>query len=413
MGFEHRSATLDNGIRIHAELDPSASTAAVGIFVSTGARDEPAELMGVSHFLEHMLFKGSATRDAESVNRAFDEIGAHHNAFTSLEMTAYYASCLPEHILRATRLVADLFRPALRAADVEEERGVILEEIAMYDDDPTSVLYEAMIEAAYPRQSLGHRVLGLPQTVRGLTPGHLRDYFTGRYAASNTVVAAAGRIDMDSLVRAVEEETESWPRVAPLRLATSANMASGRLPLTSDKANRGYLYSCWPSPSQLDEDRYAIALACYILGGSEHARLEWALVQPGIAESVSCGASPMDGTGLAIVGAVCDPERLPEVESIIRSESERLGDTLTEDEVVQAKAKVRTGAVFAGERPAGRMQSLGRLVTATNIYTSLEAEVARYNALTIQEIQAALQRWPLTPRFVATMTPSAPSAASA
>lgn len=413
MAVEHRSVTLSSGIRVHADIDDSAVTAAMGIFVDTGGRDEPSSLMGVSHFLEHMLFKGSASRTAEEVNREFDAIGANHNAFTSLEMTAYYAACLPEHFQRATQLVADLFRPALRDADVEEERGVILEEIAMYDDDPSSVLYDALMEAAFPGQSIGHRVLGVPATVRALSPTELRTYFHDRYAATNTVFAAAGRVDMDRFARAVEDETADWPRHLVGRTAsrgTRATMEAGRLPMSTSKAHRGYLQSIWPSPDQQDDDRYAIALACYILGGADHSRLEWSLVDRGIAEAVSCGAMPMDGIGLGMVGAVCDPDRLGGVESIIDAEAARLPDTLTEEELAQAKAKLRTAMVFAGERPAGRMQGIGRSVITLGRHVPIEETLARYAALTCDDIKAALARWPCRARYVGTMVPAAAAA---
>ena len=163
------------------------------------------------------MFKGSAHRGAEEVNRDFDLIGANHNAFTSSEMTAYHASVLPEHIPRATELVADLFRPALRDADFDEEKGVILEEIAMYADDPSWTLYEASLCAYFGSHPLAYPVLGTPESIKAMRRDDLATYFRQHYAASNTVVSAAGRIDFDAFVQKVESETRDWPKVAPLR----------------------------------------------------------------------------------------------------------------------------------------------------------------------------------------------------
>ncbi len=380
-------------------------TAAVGFFVGTGARDEPRSLMGVSHFLEHMLFKGSATRNAEQVNRDFDAIGAKHNAFTSLEVTAYHASCLPEHLGRATELVADLFRPSLRESDVDEERGVILEEIAMYDDDPHSVLYESTMESYFGDVPLGHRVLGVPETIRPMLASDLRSYFTTHYAASNGVIAAAGKLDFEKLVAHVERETADWPHTAPSRDATPVPSLQGRLSLTSKKARRGYLLMAWPAPAQDDDTRRAASIAAFILGGSDNSRLDWALVDKGIAENVSCGVMPMDGTGVALADATCDPARLPEVESLIRDEANRLRDTLSEGELLRAKARVNTAAVFAGERPSGRMKRMGRHVAALGTYASLDEEVAKIDALTLQDLRDVLNHWPMQPCCVGTMVP--------
>lgn len=174
---QFRSARLPNGLEIQAEVDPQAHTAALGFFVRTGARDEPGELMGVSHFLEHMMFKGSETRNAEQVNRDFDDLGANHNAFTTGELTAYYAHVLPERTNAALGILADILQPALRAKDFDEEKGVIIEEIAMYADQPFWVGYERMMEELYRGHPLSHRVLGTKATVSALSRDQMADYF--------------------------------------------------------------------------------------------------------------------------------------------------------------------------------------------------------------------------------------------
>ena len=188
MAFDFRHATLENGLTVIAETSTDAHTAAVGFFVKTGARDEPRELMGVSHFLEHMAFKGSERRDADAVNRDFDRIGASHNAFTTGELTAFHAHVLPEKLGDATEIIADILRPSLRQADFDEEKGVILEEIAMYDDNPFWRLWESANERYFGAHPLGHRVLGTRETVTALTRDQMQAYFDRRYSASNTVV---------------------------------------------------------------------------------------------------------------------------------------------------------------------------------------------------------------------------------
>ena len=210
MSFEFKHAVLENGLTVIAECSPLAHTAAVGFFVRTGARDEPRELMGVSHYLEHMVFKGTARRSADQVNRDFDRIGANHNAFTTAELTAFHAHVLPEHLDDATGILADILRPSLRQADFDEEKGVILEEIAMYDDNPFWRLWEHASERFFGAHPMGHRVLGTRETIKALTRDQMQAYFDDRYGASSTVVCAAGAVDFDALVATLRRECGSW-----------------------------------------------------------------------------------------------------------------------------------------------------------------------------------------------------------
>ncbi len=204
--MEFLKHTLPNGLQIVAECNEAAYSTAVGFFVNTGARDENDAIAGVSHFLEHMVFKGTPTRSADDVNREFDEMGAHYNAFTNEENTVFYAAVLPEHQCRAVDLLADILRPSLRADDFETEKQVILEEIQMYEDQPPFGADDkgrAMHFGAHP---LGRSVLGTAESVRGLTSEAMGEYFRRRYSPGNIVLAAAGRIDFAGLVACVRAQ---------------------------------------------------------------------------------------------------------------------------------------------------------------------------------------------------------------
>src|SRR5690606_761940 len=181
-----------------------------GFFVRTGARDEAAPLMGVSHFLEHLMFKGYEGMGPDELNRAFDDIGARNNAYTSSELTCFYAHALPERLDRATELVARMLRPALRGEDFATEKGVILEEIAMYKDSPFWVLYEQATERHFRDHPVGHRVLGTDETIAAMTRDGMQQYFDQRYSADNTVVALAGQVDFDRAVRQIEALVAGW-----------------------------------------------------------------------------------------------------------------------------------------------------------------------------------------------------------
>src|SRR5580698_5388552 len=188
--FHHHQ--LSNGLDIIAEINPDAHSFAAGMYVNTGSRDETFEINGVSHFLEHMMFKGSSKYTWEDVNRIFDEIGARYNAYTSQEMTAYYANVLPEFTEKAIEHLSHLLRPAIRKADFDTEKNVILEEIAMYLDDPGHRLYEKLMEVHFGNHPLSMSVLGTSESIQRLQRDQMAGYFRSRYGPGNMVLAATG-----------------------------------------------------------------------------------------------------------------------------------------------------------------------------------------------------------------------------
>ncbi|MHC5543909.1 M16 family metallopeptidase, partial [Singulisphaera rosea] len=191
---------LDNGLQVIAELNDRAHSVASGFFVKAGSRDEAAEVAGVSHFLEHMIFKGTPRRDALAVNRDFDRVGAKHNAQTSEEDTFYHFTCLPEYLPKAFEVLSDILRPTLAEADFDTEKQVIIEEIRMYLDNPMSVAYEAAKAAHFGPHPLGQSILGTVESITALRVEKMREYFARRYSPSNIVLAFAGKTDWDHVV---------------------------------------------------------------------------------------------------------------------------------------------------------------------------------------------------------------------
>jgi predicted Zn-dependent peptidase len=410
MPFEFRHATLENGLTVIAETDPSAHTAAVGFFVKTGARDEPPALMGVSHFLEHMVFKGTERRSSEAVNRDFDRIGADHNAFTTGELTAFHAHVLPEHLGTATEVIADILRPALRPADFDEEKGVILEEIAMYDDNPFWRLWEHANERYFGAHPLGHRVLGTRETVGAMTRNAMNDYFERRYGAANTVVCAAGAIDFDRFVEDVRRHCGHWQRGEPGRAHPAFHPHEERIEVSMPQANRAYLAWLCPAPALQDPRRYAASMVAQVLGDSEGSRLYWSLIEPGIAEEAQMQYDGHDGVGEYVAYAACRPEDIDRVDGIVRAELGRVADDLTDAELSNARAKVATAVTISGERPAGRMRRLGSLWLYRGAYSSLEDELAQIESLTVSDLRAVMHDYPLRPTLRALVSPGAPAA---
>ena len=238
--------TLPNGLRLIAELNDQARSVATGFFVKAGSRDETDEIAGLSHFLEHMIFKGTPRRDHLAVNRDFDRVGAKHNAQTSEEDTLYHVTCLPEYLPKAFDVLADILRPSLREDDFDTEKKVIIEEILMYLDSPMSVAYEAAKAAHFGGHSLGQSILGTVESITDLPVEKMRDYFARYYSPANIVLAFAGKSDWSRLVALAKEHCGSWEGFAARPSggppAARAHSARSSAPTTSSRRS-----SAWPT----------------------------------------------------------------------------------------------------------------------------------------------------------------------
>src|SRR5580765_65834 len=199
------SQVLSNGLQLIGETSPSARSVALGFFVRTGARDETADVSGVSHFLEHMVFKGTPRRTALEVNRDFDRIGAHYNAFTSEENTVFYAAILPEYMPQAVDVLADILRPSLRGEDFDMEKNVIIEEIGMYEDQPMWSAYDHAKKAFFADHPLGNSILGTAESITALTREQMQTYYDRRYVAPNITVAIAGNFAWADAIPLIEK----------------------------------------------------------------------------------------------------------------------------------------------------------------------------------------------------------------
>jgi len=396
-----KETTLDNGLRIVAETSANAASAAIGFFVKTGARDEEASLMGVSHFLEHMMFKGTDTRTAEQVDLAFDDLGAQHNAFTSSEMTAFWGASLPESIVEVHDILADILRPALRQEDFDAEKSVILEEIAMYDDQPFWVLYEQAMEKYYGAHPLGFRVLGTPKTINNMQRAAMQTYFDDRYSADNTIVVLAGNVDFDVMIDKISMRCGTWKRTGATRDSVAVSRNPGNFDVVIPDLRQHYVIMGMPSVAAQDDLKYASAALASILGGGDGSRLYWSLVDKGLAEEAGANVDPSDGYGEQLAYAVCSPENATQVTEILQDELSKITTSLTDSDLERVVAKAATAAAVGSELPAGRMQRLGSLLTTTGIYSSLEDELQKLEALTLTDLKEAAEAFPWEPLLVA------------
>lgn len=408
MPIDFKQHKLSNGLTILAEVNDDAHTAAVGFFVKTGARDETPDVMGVSHFLEHMMFKGTAKRSAEDVNREFDEIGANYNAYTSHEQTVYYAHTLPEVLPSAVDLFADMLRPSLREDDFDTEKQVILEEIGMYDDRPEWRLQDRLLEEHYGEHGLGYRVLGTTDTVGDLTAEQMRGYFNQRYSPDNLIVSAAGRVDFDQLCADLEARCGEWTPTDASRAYSDPVETDQRVTMNQANVTRQYLAMLCPGPSAQDELRYASKVLADVLGDHDGSRLYWALVDPGHADEADFSFWPHDHAGAFMAYVSCDPDRSEVVEGKLFETLDGItgsGFDINAGEVQRAKNKLVTRATLQGERPAGRMQALGAKWMYHGRYVSLDEELDHLLAVEVDDLAKVLGAYTFKPRTIVTLGP--------
>jgi predicted Zn-dependent peptidase len=401
--FHHHQ--LPNGLDVVAEQNPDAHSFAVGLFVKTGSRDEQSTINGVSHFLEHMMFKGSSKYTWEDVNRIFDEIGAKYNAFTSQEMTAYYANVLPEFTEKAIEHLSHLLRPAIRVEDFTTEKKVILEEIAMYLDDPGHRLYERLMEAHFGNHPLSMSILGSPESIQRLQRDEMANYFRQRYGPGNMVLSATGKLDFDELVRLAERYCGDWPHVDAPREQPDPIYKPQRLEMTDPKLNRQYVMGMTPGPSAQDDRRFAARVLADVIGDSDGSRFYWALVDNAIAEEADFGFYPHDACGSFYIALTTAPERSAQALQIARDELEKVKSDLKADEVERAKNKIASSLVLQGEVPLGRMRSIGGQWIYNKQYRSLELDMATLKAVTRDSLMDLMRDFPFDPMTIVTLGP--------
>jgi predicted Zn-dependent peptidase len=405
---EFLSHALPNGLEVIAECNEEAHSAAVGFFVRTGARDENDEIAGASHFLEHMMFKGTPTRTAHDVNREFDEMGAHYNAFTNEENTVYYAAVLPGHVDRVVGLWSDLLRPSLREDDFQTEKQVILEEIRMYEDQPPFGADEKCRALHFRDHPLGRSVLGTIESITALRSEQMRDYFRRRYGPGNIVLVAAGRIDFDALVASAGRHCGAWEPVAASRPTPPAAGHDGFHVLEKASATQEYLLQLADAPSATDTLRFAAKLLSVVLGDDMGSRLYWELVDPGLAEHASLSHGEYDGAGVWMASMGCQPDRLADDFQVMRkvfAEAESGG--ITPEELGTAKSKVRSRIVLHAERPRGRLFTIGSDWIYRHEYCTVERDLDDVASVRLDDTATVLERFPLSRGTTVTIGPLA------
>jgi predicted Zn-dependent peptidase len=402
-----RHEQLACGVRLVTERMPDARSASVGVWVGTGSRDEPAELAGASHFLEHLLFKGTPTWEAAAIAEAVDAVGGDMNAFTTKEYTAFYVRTLSEDVgLGLDVLGAIMTDPALAPADVDSERSVIMDEILMHADEPADFAAEQCTAALFRSHPLGREVMGTPATVGRLGAPDIRGFFDHHYRAGNFVVAAAGDVDHDRLAEDVERRFRGrGGGSAPLRDAPGE--ASDALVVTRRPTEQVQIVLGTRGPGRHAEARWAFAVLNHVLGGGMSSRLfQEVRERRGLAYSVWSERTHYHEQGALTVHVGTAPEHAQEVLSLVVDELDRLGaHGVSERELAVAQGHLRAETLLSLEDSGARMSRIGSSLLLHDRILEVDEVLAKVAAVSLEDVGALAAEMALAPRSLSVVGP--------
>ncbi|MBA3826918.1 MAG: insulinase family protein [Ktedonobacterales bacterium] len=387
--------TLPNGLQVLAQRMPDMESVAVAFYVRTGSRDEadPA-IWGVSHFLEHMVFKGTAKRTGDDITLAFNHMGAEFNAYTSFEETVYHARVLADQLPNAIDLLADMMRPRLDGEDFARERDVILEEITRGEDQPTQVAARQFYQTYFTGTNLGHDVIGTRESIQNMTIEQMRAYFGRRYAADNIILAVAGNLEWPQVLELAQKSTADWGKGEVGRPADHFTPQPVTRLMHRDLQAQHILFG-YPFPAQESKDYYAAIMASDILGDGSGSRLYWNITHKGLAEAAMSSFSPFNGLGMHFFYISAAPDAAQDVLNLVREELKSIeADGVHEDELARAKAKLIGHTVLDGESTMRRMMNLPNSWLIDGRLKTLEEDIADIEAVTVEDVNRVYQQWP-------------------
>ena len=379
--------TLPNGLRIVTEAMPGLASAAVGIWIGAGTRHEASEQNGIAHFLEHMAFKGTRRRTALRIAEEIEDVGGYINAYTSRETTAFYARVLREDVAMALDVIADIvLEPAFEPGEIEVERGVILQEIGQALDTPDDVIFDWLQEESYAGQPMGRTILGPAERVSAFERADLQHFVAERYGPGGMIVAAAGAVDHDAVVRLAEglfghlEPRDARP-TAPARFTGGERRVVRPL-------EQAHIALALEGPGWRDEDLYAAQIQATALGGGMSSRLfQEARERRGLCYSIFAQAQAHDDTGLLTIYAGTSEAQIGQLAELTLDELRRAASDLTAAEVARARAQMRAGLLMGLESPSSRAERLARVVSIWGRVPSVEETLARIDSVTTGDVR--------------------------
>jgi len=384
--------TLDNGFRIVTEAMPGLQSAAIGIWVNAGARHEREAQNGIAHFLEHMAFKGTKTRNALTIAEAIEDVGGYINAYTSREVTAYYARVLKQDVPLALDVVADILRnPAFDAREIEVERGVILQEIGQAADTPDDIIFDWLQEQAYPDHPLGRTILGAEERVNSFARADLERFTAQHYVPGQMVLSAAGAVDHAALVRAAEALFGDMAPV-PCHAPDIARFAGGESRHVRD-LEQAHLALAFESPDYTDPLIYAAQIYASALGGSMSSRLfQEAREKRGLCYTIFAQAGAYADTGLMTLYAGTAADQIGGLVNLTIDEMKRAAGDMTRMEVDRARAQMKAGLLMGLESPSNRAERLARMLQIWGRVPPVEEVVAHVDAVTLGDVRLLAER---------------------
>jgi predicted Zn-dependent peptidase len=389
-----KTTILESGVTIVTEDMPTALSATTAVWVGVGSRDEAPAQAGCSHFLEHLLFKGTPSRTPLDIAQAIDAVGGEMNAYTTKEYTTFYTRTVAEDASMSLDLLCDIIsRPALRDEDVDAERQVILEEIAMRADEPGDLVHDIVHESMFPGHGLGRDTAGTVETVEGTGADHIRSFMDDTYAYSSIVVAAAGRVDHDATVAQVEQQLRRPPAIdLPPRLAPTAPTI--RCTVVEEDTEQVHFVLAFPGITRNDEDRFAMSILDHVLGGGMSSRLFHEIREKrGMAYSVySYRAAYQDGGFFGIYAGTA-PKRLNEVLDVMAAELDRLrAYGLTDEELRRSRGSVRGATALGLEDSGARMTRIGRSQLLMGEIPPIEDLLRKTEAVELEDTRRVIDR---------------------
>ena len=407
-----RKSVLPSGATVVTETMPDRRTISVGVWVRNGARDEPAERMGISHFIEHMMFKGTERRDARAIAHSLESLGGHLDAFTGREQVCYYARALAEHLPQVVDVLFDLAgRPRFAATEVEREKSVVREEIFACEDNPDDKISDLLAAQTWPAHSLGRPILGTVETIDRLDATALRGYFESRYRADQLVISGAGALEHETLLELIARY-ERPPAGPPLPLGDSPPLFKPSVQhAVRDDLQQLYLSLGTRALAYADEERYPLVVLNVLLGGGMSSRLFQSVrEEAGLAYSVYSAPDFHRDAGTLSIHLGVSPERGREALERVRIELVRLRDEgPTEDEVAMGRQQLYGSVVMGQESVSNRMSHLALEEIYRGRYVSPDDQVERVMAVTRDQVVEVTRRFLVPERFTLAALGPAPA----
>ena len=383
-----RLTTLSNGFRIVTELMPGLESASAGIWVTAGGRHEREEQNGIAHFLEHMAFKGTARRSALQIAEEIEDVGGYINAYTSREMTAYYARVLKEDVALSLDVIGDiLLNPAFHHADIETERHVILQEIGQALDTPDDIIFDWLQEASYPGQAFGRTILGPSERVSAFGRADLQGFVTEHYGPGQMILAAAGAVDHDAVVMQAESLFGQMAARPQKSFQPAAFQGAERREVKD--LEQVHFAMAFEAPGYRDPTVYTSQVYATAMGGGMSSRLFQKIREErGLCYSIFAQAGSYDDTGQITLYAGTSAEEIAALTTLTVDELKRAAEDMTEAEVARAKAQMRAGMLMGLESPSSRAERIARLLSMHGRVPPVEEAVAKINAVTVADVRA-------------------------